>query len=216
MDAKKPISRAGRPSAEEAQKKKAALLTVAMEEFANVGFEAASLRDIARKADISSRTLYNYFADKVALFDACISQSGQLMILDIGEYQGTLLERLTHHTQVVMAQLAKPDSIKTARIIYRESGRFPELTAIFKRQFEQNQINPVADLLVEAGFDAENSRKFAAHYVAMAFGEWQRRVLFGGATLTDTEIAAQSQQASEIFVKGIGANQDQDFCGCRP
>lgn len=205
MKATKTTSRAGRPSAQQAQEKKAALLGVAMEEFAQVGFEAASLRDIARKADISSRTLYNYFPDKVALFDACLNQSGRLSVPDIRAYQGDLQQRLTAHARQIMAQLARPDSIKTARIIYRESGRFPELTALFKRQFEQTQIAPVADLLVEAGITEEKSRSFAAHFVAMAFGEWQRRVLLGGPPLTETEIAEQAQQAAEIFVQGIGA-----------
>lgn len=205
MEVKKSVSRAGRPSPEEAQRKKAALITAAVEEFSRVGFEAASLRDIARKADISSRTLYNYFPDKVSLFDACLGQSGQLTYPDITAMKGTLEERLVAYTIDIQRQLSHPDNVLAARLLFRESGRFQELSEVFRRQFERTQIIPVASMLQDQGISKISSRRLAAHFVAMAFGEWQRRVLLGGDILTDAEIEQQAQEAATIFLGGISA-----------
>ena len=58
----------GPPSAEAAKQKRMNLIMVALEEFALTGFHAASLRDIAEKAEVSTRTLYNHFPDKLTHF----------------------------------------------------------------------------------------------------------------------------------------------------
>ena len=68
--------RVGRPSSEAAKQKRMNLIMVALEEFALTGFHAASLRDIAEKVEVSTRTLYNHFPDKLSLFSACLEYSG--------------------------------------------------------------------------------------------------------------------------------------------
>ena len=72
--------RAGRPTAEAAEQKRMNMILVALEEFARAGFHAASLRDIAEKAQVSSRTLYNHVPDKLALFAACLEHSGAQLV----------------------------------------------------------------------------------------------------------------------------------------
>jgi AcrR family transcriptional regulator len=49
-----------------------AILDAALTEFAERGFEAARLDDIAHRAGIAKGTLYLYFADKQALFEELI------------------------------------------------------------------------------------------------------------------------------------------------
>src|ERR671921_828748 len=51
------------------------IVRAALEEFAEKGFAAAKLDDVARRARISKGTIYLYFADKEALFDAVVRET---------------------------------------------------------------------------------------------------------------------------------------------
>jgi AcrR family transcriptional regulator len=52
---------------------RAAILRAAAEVFAELGYGAAGVRDIVRRADLAAGTFYNYFPDKEAVFRALIT-----------------------------------------------------------------------------------------------------------------------------------------------
>jgi AcrR family transcriptional regulator len=56
---------------------RAAILAAAREVFAELGYDAASVRDIVRRTDLASGTFYNYFPDKDAIFEALIAEAGE-------------------------------------------------------------------------------------------------------------------------------------------
>jgi AcrR family transcriptional regulator len=60
----------GRRVAQEARRQ--AILKAALSEFAQHGFEAARLDDVAARAGVAKGTLYLYFRDKEALFEALV------------------------------------------------------------------------------------------------------------------------------------------------
>jgi AcrR family transcriptional regulator len=51
---------------------RAAILDAATEVFADLGYGAASVRDIVRRTDLASGTFYNYFPDKEAVLRALL------------------------------------------------------------------------------------------------------------------------------------------------
>lgn len=51
-----------------------AILTAAMEEFLEKGFQAASLRNIVKQAGVTTGAFYGYFASKEALFEALVGE----------------------------------------------------------------------------------------------------------------------------------------------
>jgi AcrR family transcriptional regulator len=53
---------------------RAAILTAAREVFAELGYGAATVRDIVRRTDLATGTFYNYFPDKEAVFRALLSE----------------------------------------------------------------------------------------------------------------------------------------------
>lgn len=53
---------------------RAALLVAAKAVFAEMGYGAASVRDIIRRTDLAAGTFYNYFTDKQAIFRAVIEE----------------------------------------------------------------------------------------------------------------------------------------------
>ena len=52
------------------EKKRKDIIDAAIDEFKEQGFLGAKTTSIAKKANVSSRTLYNHFESKEALFDA--------------------------------------------------------------------------------------------------------------------------------------------------
>jgi AcrR family transcriptional regulator len=56
---------------------RAAILEAAREVFAELGYDAAGVRDVIRRTDLASGTFYNYFPDKESVFRAVLDVSAQ-------------------------------------------------------------------------------------------------------------------------------------------
>lgn len=206
MDEANVKRRAGRPTPQAAEQKRRNLILVALEEFARAGFHAASLRDIAEKAEVSSRTLYNHFPDKLALFAACLEYSGARLQPDLPDLKGDLHTRLATYATEMQHQLSNTRNTRIARLIYREGAEFDELRRIARHQFERHQVNPVAAMLEKEGVPIAESRGFATQFIAMALGEWQRRLLFGGPPMERDEMANHARLVTGILLNGISAS----------
>ncbi|HEY4098941.1 MAG TPA: TetR/AcrR family transcriptional regulator [Baekduia sp.] len=57
------------------QANRTAILVAAREVFAELGFGAASVRDIVRKTDLATGTFYNYFPDKESVLRAVVEEA---------------------------------------------------------------------------------------------------------------------------------------------
>lgn len=56
---------------------RAAILEAAREVFAELGYDAAGVRDVIRRTELASGTFYNYFPDKESVFRAVLDESAQ-------------------------------------------------------------------------------------------------------------------------------------------
>ena len=56
------------------QANRAALLQAGLETFAELGYGAASVRDVVRRSGLAAGTFYNYFPDKEAVFRAVLAE----------------------------------------------------------------------------------------------------------------------------------------------
>jgi AcrR family transcriptional regulator len=63
----------GRRQATKAQNRRA-ILDAAQEVFTEIGYGAASIRDIVRRTGLASGTFYNYFPDKASVFQAVLQE----------------------------------------------------------------------------------------------------------------------------------------------
>jgi len=64
---------AGKREATKAQNRRA-ILDAAQEVFAEIGYGAASIRDVIRRTDLAAGTFYNYFPDKQSVFRAVLEE----------------------------------------------------------------------------------------------------------------------------------------------
>ena len=71
----------GRPSLEDSRRKMAQVQAVAGRLFSERGYRSVTMRDVADAAQVSTRTLYKRYADKLSLFIACLDNGEVFLAL---------------------------------------------------------------------------------------------------------------------------------------
>ncbi|MEL6677601.1 MAG: TetR/AcrR family transcriptional regulator [Pseudomonadota bacterium] len=116
------------------------IIQAGLEEFAEMGFAGARLDDVARRAGVAKGTIYRYFENKEALFEAAISSKVRTKQIEIEElvdnFEGST-ETLVHMVLTKFYQeMVVSDARILMRIIIAEGHRFPEL----KKNYYNNVI----------------------------------------------------------------------------
>jgi len=127
--------------------KKAAVLDSAMLEFQARGFKATSMDDIAKRAEVSKRTVYNHFASKEILFSAIMLKMMNLRCnFQHVQYSAEqdLREQLTLLAKYEIAQLQNESFIAMARVIIAEAIHSPELIQEALASFNEDESPLVA------------------------------------------------------------------------
>ena len=82
------VSANGGRRAQRKAQNRSAILDGAREVFAELGYDAAGVRDIVRRTELASGTFYNYFPDKEAVFRAVVDESAQEVRRRLREVRG--------------------------------------------------------------------------------------------------------------------------------
>lgn len=131
----------GRPKAEDLAALEARLIQVGRELFFRDGYGATSMSEIARLARASKTTLYARFPSKAALLRAIVAE--QVDSWDTGAHHtpiegcATLEEVLLAYGDILMRAALSPDFVQLNRLLFAESGRFPELAEIAGARFQR-------------------------------------------------------------------------------
>lgn len=197
--------RRGRPSPEETREKIARTLAVARELFSDLGYRAVTMREVARRADVSTRTLYNHFPDKLKLFNECLdfgSQEWPSPDPREGEAPGDVLRRFG----LALVQTLSTDShLRLGILVYREGAEFPELMEAGNAHRQRYVLEPVVAYLRSIGLEEEGGDENANLLLAMIVSQWQRRVSYRLPMPTDAETASHVARAVGIFLDGVRA-----------
>ncbi|MBI1173274.1 TetR family transcriptional regulator [bacterium] len=114
--------------------KRAQILAGAGRVISRMGYDAASVNDIAREAGVSKGTIYVYFAGKEDLFEALMEETRERLFLALGaelEKPGPLRERLFSYASVLAQKLCSDPVIRAHRVMIGVAERMPELGARF-------------------------------------------------------------------------------------
>ncbi len=79
------------------------ILNVALNLFAERGYDAVGVQDIALAAGITKPTLYHYFGSKRGLVDAVIAEKSESLVQDVARasaYQGDIIKSITDVVRV--------------------------------------------------------------------------------------------------------------------
>ncbi|MBI1207880.1 MAG: TetR family transcriptional regulator [Azospirillum sp.] len=145
------------------------ILAAALDVFAERGFAAARLDDVAARAGISKGTLYLYFPDKAALFKALVREA-ILPNLDQAEaalasHTGSAEALLRALVRRFLAVLLDQRLIAVPKLVIGESGNFPELAEFYLNEVIRRGKSLFAQV-IERGIAAGEFRAVPAAVAA--------------------------------------------------
>src|SRR5580693_1459628 len=152
---------------EEDSAKRRQILAGASKIFMDLGFDGASMGEIARAAGVSKGTLYVYFADKNRLFEAIVEQEaleqGEIAFnFDPGRDVATTLREFG---EAYLAIICRPGGGSAIRTVMAIAERMPEVGRRYYERVLEKTINRLATYLdahVKAGELAINDCQLAA------------------------------------------------------
>ena len=205
VPARRKRNRAGRPTADELERRKLKVMEVATEMFVNRGYAGTTLLDIAKQAGVATRTLYQHFGDKEAIFrEVIFARDNATIDKPTVEDEDDLVSALTRAARYSMEVSLRTRSIELMRLMIAESARFPELMSkvtntIFTR-FKAN-VAAVFSQLCERGFIPDGDHNQSAElFVDLMLGNSTVMIYFGwrSARPTEEEVAVKV----DLFIKG--------------
>lgn len=134
---------------DEDSSKRRQILNGARTVFMNLGFDGASMNEIARSAGVSKGTLYVYFADKSRLFEAIVEaevlEQGQVVFnFDPARDAETTLREFG---RAYIQLLCRPGGGSSIRTVMAIAERMPEVGSRFYVNVLERTINRLADFL---------------------------------------------------------------------
>lgn len=187
------------------------ICAAALEVFAEKGFAAAKVDEIARRAGVSKGTLYLYFNDKEDLFRAVVRDSIAPNVEAIASTISSLEFRFAEVVHKFLAGFAEREARlplgAVAKIVIGESRNFPELARVWHDEVASKAIATLAGLVETAQQRGEvrtgNPRLYAFSLMGpMVLGALWRATLVpaGGEPLDLVELA---RQHAETVLKGL-------------
>jgi AcrR family transcriptional regulator len=195
------------------------LLPLALEAFADLGFEGASMRDLCRRLGVSHNLLHQRFGSKDRLWYAAVDHGFQALAADLvvsseaDEYEDDL-ERLRFLMIRWLEVMAGAPAL--ARIINQESSTGgARLDYMFDRY-----IWPVTKTVSRflAGLEREGRVRHLEpgtwHFLMVhgAGGPLSMRALaekFGGAPTTDAEVRRSADKVVDVLLAGLRTDHER-------
>lgn len=137
------------PLGEEDSSKRRQILDGARKVFMDLGFDGASMNEIARAAGVSKGTLYVYFADKSRLFEAIVEEEA----FEKGKIAYNLDPRrdvettLREFGRAYIGAMCRPGGGSSIRTVMAIAERMPEVGRRFYENVLAKSINRLADYL---------------------------------------------------------------------
>lgn len=187
--------------------KRRQILAGASKVFMDLGFDGASMGEIARAAGVSKGTLYVYFADKNRLFEAIVEQEmlDQQKIAFNFDPERDVPATLRGFGQAYIELLCRPGGGSAIRTVMAIAERMPEVGRRYYEQVLDKTINRFADYLeghVQAGELAVPDCQLAAsQFMQMCQASLFLRFIFQASPPPSAErIAEVVESATRMFL----------------
>src|SRR5215813_7251947 len=124
----------GRPQQRSDLETRTIIVEAARTEFAHSGYAATGMENVARRAGVSTKTLYRLLPNKAAVFEAMVTERIEVFVSTVklracegGDVEAALTEAL-----IVCADLILDgEVIALQRVIVGDSDKFPDIAETF-------------------------------------------------------------------------------------
>jgi len=145
------------------------ILEAALGVFAEKGFAAARMEDIAARAGVTKGTIYLYFPSKEEVFKSLARESVEATItnaaLQASRFEGSACEFLTTFLTAVAQMVQHSERVVLPKIIIAESGNFPELARFWRHEVIDKAMEMLSGVIAK-GIARGELRDLPPDYVA--------------------------------------------------
>jgi AcrR family transcriptional regulator len=202
----------GRPQARSDEETRTLIFDAARREFAASGYAATNMESVARRAGVSTKTLYRLIPNKAALFEAMITERIDTFasVVKLRACQGRDIEAALRDALMICGELMlDADVIALQQMILGDSDKFPDVAETFYHKAITRTQETLASwlrtqhnrglLLID---DADQA---AGMLLGMLTFQPQRAVMFGHAPApTHVELEQRVQVCAKLFLEGCG------------
>ncbi len=164
--------------------RRGAILEAALAEFAERGFAAARLDDVAARAGVAKGTLYLYFKSKEALFEALIRNAVSPLLEQVGRVAAAPNLPPAKALETFFALFEKDvlgsDRKLLLRLIISEGARFPALAEIYYREVVSRGLGLMRGLAQRAAKDGTFATAAPARYPQLIVAPLLLAVIWDG------------------------------------
>jgi AcrR family transcriptional regulator len=205
----------GRPQLRSDEETRGIIYDAARHEFAANGYAATSTETVARRAGISTKTLYRLVPNKAALFESMVSdrldQLARALDVTLSAVAGTDIEIALITALMFCAEISlDSEVVALQRSVLQESSQFPDLATTFYRNGVTRLIAALADWLriqIQRGrLTLDDPNEAAGILVGMVASAPQRAAIYGGVPLPSrSQIERRVKVCASLFLKGCRA-----------
>jgi AcrR family transcriptional regulator len=206
----------GRPQIRPDDETRQVIFDAARREFADNGYAATSIEAVARRAGVSTKTLYRLIPNKAELFEGMVKDrlSRFLSEVNLHTTDRASIDDALYAALMAVADLALAEEVVSLqRMVLQETGKSSDAAGVFYR----NGIKQTAATLT-GWLRAQQSRglikltdveETAGMLIGMAIAEPQRAAIFGGVPLPSRpQIEARIRRCVALFLDGCRTERD--------
>jgi AcrR family transcriptional regulator len=202
----------GRPRVRSDDETRALIFEAARQEFAASGYAATCMEDVARRAGISTKTLYRLLPNKAAMFEAMVTERidrfvsvVKLRACEGGDIEAALTEALLVCAELLLAS----EVIALQRVILGDSDKFPEIAEAFYHRAIRRTEDALANWLraqqARGTIKLDDAPSAAGMLLGMLAFQPQRAVMFGHKPPPSRqEIEHRARTCAALFLRGCG------------
>ena len=200
----------GRPQVRPDDETRRMIYEAARHEFAGNGYAATSIETVARRAGVSTKTLYRLIPNKATLFEGMVSDRIDRFVSEVNlrAADHADIEQALTAALIACAELAlDEETFALQRMLLQEAGKFSDIAGMFYKNAIQRTLVALADWLrvqQKRGLIAlDDVDEAAGMLLGMVTSAPRRAALFGGVPLPSrSQIEARARACATLFLRG--------------
>ncbi len=200
----------GRPRVRPDDETRRMIYEAARHEFAGNGYAVTCMEAVARRAGVSTKTLYRLIPNKAALFEGMVSDRIDRFVSEVNlrAADHTDIDEALVAALIACAELAlDKEVIALQRLLLQEAGKFSDIARMFYKNAIQRTVVALADWLrvqQKRGLIAlDDVDEAAGMLLGMVTSAPRRAALFGGVPLPSrSQIKARAHACAALFLRG--------------
>ena len=195
-----------------AEARRQAILKAALTVFAARGFEAARLEDVAARAGVAKGTLYLYFRDKQALFEALVRDAVSPLLEHMRAMAAapdvSPLQALEAFFAMFQKEVLGTERKLLLRLIMAEGPRFPAIAEFYYREVVSRGLAMMRALAERAGREGQFATDAPARHPQLIVAPLLLAVLWDGlfAKIDPLDVGALLRAHREVLTGGAQKN----------